>query len=105
MLANGFKINEYDKYIYIKDTPNHQVIVCLYVDGMLIISRDISNINATKQMLESKFDMKDLGVPDVILGIRIYRTPQGLALSQSHSKMYLTNSSIWNSVLPRLHWM
>ena len=75
MLANGFKINECDKCVYIKDTPNHQVIVCLYVDDMLIISRDISDINATKRMLESKFDMKDLGVADVILGIRIHRTP------------------------------
>ncbi|KAF3656105.1 hypothetical protein FXO38_14340 [Capsicum annuum] len=84
MLVNGFKINECDKYVYIKDTPNHQVIVCLYVDDMLIISRDISDINVTKRMLESKFDMKDLGVADVVLGIRIHRTPQGLVLSQSH---------------------
>ncbi|KAF3666872.1 hypothetical protein FXO37_10327 [Capsicum annuum] len=84
MLANGFKINEYDKCVYIKDTPNYQVVVCLYVDDMLIISRDISDINATKRMLERKFDMKDLGIADVILGIRINRTPQGLALSQSH---------------------
>jgi len=28
--------------------------------------------------------MKDLGVADLILGIRILKTPQGLALSQSH---------------------
>ncbi|KAF3666134.1 hypothetical protein FXO37_10729 [Capsicum annuum] len=84
MLANGFKINEYDKCVYIKDTPNHQVIVCLYVDDVLIISRDMSDINAMKQMLESKFDMKDLGVADLILGIRILRNPQGLALSQSY---------------------
>ncbi|KAF3649136.1 putative tyrosyl-DNA phosphodiesterase 2-like [Capsicum annuum] len=48
MLANKFKINKCDKCVYIKDTPNHQVIVCLYVDDMLIISRDISDINATK---------------------------------------------------------
>ena len=80
MLANGFKINEYDKCIYIKDITNHQVIVCLYVNDMLIISIDISDINTTKRMLESKFDMKDLGVADVILGIRIRRTPQRLAL-------------------------
>ncbi|PHT35663.1 hypothetical protein CQW23_23363 [Capsicum baccatum] len=33
---------------------------------------------------KSKFDMKDLEVADVILGIRIHRTRQGLALSQSH---------------------
>ena len=51
---------------------------------MLIMSRDIANINATKRMLASKFDMKDLGVADLILGIRIHKTPQGLALSQSH---------------------
>ncbi|PHU25293.1 hypothetical protein BC332_03625 [Capsicum chinense] len=46
--------------------------------------RDICDINATKRMLESKFDIKDLRVADVILGIRIHRTLQGLALSQSH---------------------
>ena len=50
------------------------VIVCLHIDDMLIISRDINDINATKRILESKFDMKDLGVADVILGIRILRT-------------------------------
>ncbi|PHU00079.1 hypothetical protein BC332_29866 [Capsicum chinense] len=47
-------------------------------------NRDISDINVTKRILESKFDMKDLRVVDVILGIRIHQTPQGLALSQSH---------------------
>ncbi|KAF3682389.1 putative FACT complex subunit SSRP1-like [Capsicum annuum] len=75
MLANGFNINECDKCVYIKDTSNHQVVVCLYVDDMLIINRDISDINATKRILESKFDMKNLGVADVIFGIRIHRTP------------------------------
>ena len=28
--------------------------------------------------------MKDLGVADLILGVRIIKTPHGLALSQSH---------------------
>ena len=84
MLANGFEINECDKWGYIEDTPSHKVIVCLYVDDMLIISRDLTDINTTKKMLASRFEMKDLGVADVILGIKILRTPQGLALSQSH---------------------
>ena len=35
-------------------------------------------------MLASKFDMKDLGVADVILGIKILKTPNGLALFQTH---------------------
>ena len=84
MLSNGFKINECDKCVYIKDTPNKVVIVCLYVDDMLIMSNDIANINATKRMLASKFKMKDLGVADLILRIKIHKTPQGLALSQSY---------------------
>ena len=74
-MSNGFTINECDKCIYVKDTINGYVIVCLYVDDMLTI---------TKKMLFSKFNMKDLGVADVILGIKISRTFSGLILSQSH---------------------
>ena len=44
---------------------------CFYVDDMLIMSKEIDDINATKRMLSSKFDMKDLGVADLILGVRI----------------------------------
>ena len=35
-------------------------------------------------MLSSRFDMKDLGVANVNLGVKIIKTPQGYALSQSH---------------------
>ena len=41
MLANGFKINECDKCVYIKNVMNHEVIVCLYVDDMLPMSKEI----------------------------------------------------------------
>ena len=54
MLANGFKINECDKCVYIKDMPNKEVIVCLYVDHILIMSKDIVNVKATRSMLSSK---------------------------------------------------
>ena len=35
-------------------------------------------------LLSSQFDMKDLGVADLILCVKIIKTPHGLALSQSH---------------------
>ncbi|CAA0838974.1 Uncharacterized mitochondrial protein AtMg00810, partial [Striga hermonthica] len=38
----------------------------------------------TKRMLKRNFDMKDMGVADVILGIRIIRTKDGIVLSESH---------------------
>ena len=66
MLTNKFKINECDKCIYIKDTPNQEVIVCQYVDKMRIMSKDIANVKATKHMLSSKFDIKDIGIVNLI---------------------------------------
>ena len=51
---------------------------------MLIMSKNIVNVKATERMLARKFDMKDLGVPDVILRIKFLKTLSGLALSQTH---------------------
>ena len=58
MLANRFKINQCDKCVQFKNVMNYEVIVCLYVDDMLIMSKEIDDINSTKRMLSSKFDMK-----------------------------------------------
>ena len=60
------------------------VIVCFYVDDMLIIGSNNDIIKATKRMLTSEFNMKDLGVANVILGMKISRKSNGLILSQSH---------------------
>ena len=84
MMSNGFRINECDKCVYIKDTVNGYVIVYLYVDDMLIIGSNNDIIKATKRILTSEFDMKELGVADVILGMKISRKSDGLVLSQSH---------------------
>ncbi|KAJ9561120.1 hypothetical protein OSB04_006280 [Centaurea solstitialis] len=84
MLESGFKISECDKCVYMKDTTHGYVILCLYVNDMLIIGSDDKMIRSTKDMLKSKFDMKDMGLADVILGIKITRTQNGLVLSQTH---------------------
>ena len=70
--------------VYVKDTELGYVIVCLYVDDMLIVGSNDKMIAFTKNMLNSRFDMKDMGLADVILGIKIKRTSKGLILSQSH---------------------
>ena len=41
-------------------------------------------IKQTKHLLCGKFDMKDMGLADVILGIKITRHSEGIVLSQSH---------------------
>ena len=84
MMTNGFKINEYDKCVYVKHTKGGYVILCLYVDDILIVGSNDHMIKSTKDMLNSRFDMKDMGLADVILGIKIKRSPDGLILTQSH---------------------
>ncbi|GJR87318.1 retrovirus-related pol polyprotein from transposon TNT 1-94 [Tanacetum coccineum] len=84
MLESEFKINECGKCVYVKDTSSGYVILCLYVDDMLIINSNGKMIKPTKDMLKSKFDMKDMGLADVILGIKIIRTHNELVLSQAH---------------------
>ena len=84
MMSHGFKINEGDKCVYVKDTEHGYVIVCLYIDDMLIISSDDKMITSIKNMLNSKFSMKDLGLANVILGIKVKITSDGLILSQSY---------------------
>lgn len=84
MMANGYNINECDKCIYVKITNKGYVILCLYVDDILIVGSNENMVKNTKDMLNSKFDMKDMGLADVILGIQIKRSPNGFILTQSH---------------------
>ena len=51
---------------------------------MLILGTNIEVIKFIKRMLSNNFDMRDLGVADIILGIKIIRIPDGINLSQSH---------------------
>ena len=81
MMSHGFKFNECDKCVYVKDTKLGYVIVCLYVDEMIIVGSDDKMTASTKNILNSRFDMKDMGLVDVILGIKIKITSKGLILS------------------------
>ncbi|XP_071917162.1 secreted RxLR effector protein 161-like [Coffea arabica] len=63
---------------------NSCVLVCLYVDDMLIIGTSKDAVNSTKKLLSSMFDMKDLGQADEILSIKVKRSDEGYVLTQSH---------------------
>lgn len=85
VLSNGFSLNQADKCVYsIFDNSGKGVIICLYVDDMLIFGTDQNQVDKTKEFLSSSFDMKDLGEAEVILSIRIKRGNKGISISQSH---------------------
>ncbi|KAK3021093.1 hypothetical protein RJ639_046114 [Escallonia herrerae] len=59
------------------------VIICLYVDDLLIFGTNLEGIFETKEYLNSRFKMKDLNEVDTILGIKVKKHSGGYALSQS----------------------
>ena len=84
MIANGFKSNECDKCIYYKSHGHLHVILCLYVDDMLIFGSNFHIVQETKNLLQNNFDMKDLGEANYILGMKITKFGDGIFLDQSH---------------------
>ncbi|GJS37354.1 zinc finger, CCHC-type containing protein [Tanacetum coccineum] len=85
VLSNSYLLNQADKCVYSKfDAAGKGVIICLYVDDMLIFSTDQVLVDLTKEFLSSRFSMKDMGEADVILGIRIKHESNGITISQSH---------------------
>ncbi|GKC51030.1 zinc finger, CCHC-type containing protein [Tanacetum coccineum] len=70
VLSNGYLLNQADKCVYSKfDESGKWVIICLYVDDMLIFGTDQVQVDLTKEFLSSRFSMKAMGEADVILAI------------------------------------
>ena len=74
----GFAVNEADTCVYYCYGGGKGVILCLYVDDILIFGTSIDEIN------DVNFDMKDLGEADVILYIKLNKGENGITLLQSH---------------------
>ncbi|KAL8134988.1 hypothetical protein AgCh_009856 [Apium graveolens] len=82
--TSNILVNESDKCVYYKVRGNDCVIVCLYVDDILLFGTNIDIINETKSFLKMHFEMKDMGEASVILGIKLTQSTDGITLSQSH---------------------
>ena len=80
MIQHDFAVNTSDSCVYLKLTDSDCVIICLYVDDMLIFDTNVYVVNETKKLLYSHFEMKDMGEEDVILGIKIKMTNHGFSL-------------------------
>lgn len=68
----------------IKDNENEYVNLCLFVDDIIIVDRNDRMIKSNKDSLNSKFDINDMGMIYVILGIKISRISYGSVLNKSH---------------------
>jgi hypothetical protein len=78
-------VNEADRCVYYRFGGGEGVILCLYVDDILIFGTSLDMIKEVKDFLSNNFEMKDLGEADVILNIKLKREGNGgVTLLQSH---------------------
>ena len=61
-----------DTYVYTKHSGNKMVMISLYVDDLLIASNDKNLLLDVKKSLNKRFEMKDLGSPNMSrIGVRL----------------------------------
>ena len=84
ILSNGFVNNNVDKCLYVKICNDFIVIICLYVDDMLILSNIIKCVLEKKRFMSFTFKMKNLRQVDTILRIKVKQNKKVFALCQSH---------------------
>ncbi|CAM6109631.1 unnamed protein product [Calypogeia fissa] len=73
MKAQGFTKSVFDPCVYLKRVSNKVfglIILVLYVDDMLIATKDKSDVDKLKAKLSFEFSMKDLGAAKRIWGWR-----------------------------------
>ena len=72
--AQGYTWSVYDQCVYFKvNSEGVYVYLLLYVDDILIASVDKVQVDRLKKVLNSEFEMKDLGDAKKILGTEIHR--------------------------------
>ena len=69
----GFSRSKVGDCLYFKLIGDRVIYLVLYVDDMLLVGNDKKIIQDLKTQLSSKFDMKDLGAANYILGMEIKR--------------------------------
>ncbi|GJR12409.1 retrovirus-related pol polyprotein from transposon TNT 1-94 [Tanacetum coccineum] len=70
------------------------IYLLLYVDDMLVAAKDMEEIKKLKILLNTEFDMKDLGAARKILGMEIIR-------DRKHGKLFLSQKSYIEKIISR----
>jgi hypothetical protein len=73
LISVGFSVNETNWCVYYHHGGGQGVILCLYVNGILIFGTSLDMINEVKTFLCQSFDMKDKCEADVILNIKLIK--------------------------------
>ena len=86
MTSIGFEQSKVDQCIYVKRNSTEYnedsfMIICLYVDDLILATNDINMMKCEKEKFGRKFEMEDKGELEFCLGMNIVRDKENLELS------------------------
>ncbi|XP_057443809.1 uncharacterized mitochondrial protein AtMg00810-like [Lotus japonicus] len=82
-VEHSFKKCSVEYGLYVKHCEGKNLLlVCLYVDDLLITGDSIHDIDKLKVLLKSEFEMTDLGKVAYFLGMQFHYTDKGVLLHQ-----------------------
>ena len=79
LISINFTQSAYERCLFTKNN----IWILVYVDDLVLISKDAGLIEKTATQLSKHFDLKSLGNIDKFLGLRIKRNSNFISLSQS----------------------
>ncbi|GAB2273823.1 hypothetical protein Dimus_039054 [Dionaea muscipula] len=88
----GFVRCPHEYAIYVKQNKGSLLILCVYVDDIIITGNDSALITVFKQSLVKRFEMTDLGMMSYYLGIQVEQREDGILLSRAR----VHQESLWN---------
>eukprot|EP00253_Pinus_taeda_P024280 PITA_24280 len=91
--ALGFTKSKADHCVYFKLIGDRVIYLVLYVDDTLLVGNDKEIIQDLKNQFSSKFDMKDLGATNYILGMFMSKLGKGHWTAVKQVFRYLRGTS------------
>ncbi|KAK2355926.1 putative mitochondrial protein [Trifolium repens] len=82
LIQIGFKKCAAEFGVYVQSSKEELVIICLYVDDLLITGSQKSEIEKLKFKLKAEFEMTDLGELSFFLGMEFVKVKNGIVMHQ-----------------------
>ena len=75
MMTMKYKRISVDSCVYIRSNASGVVIIAVYVDDLIIAGNSIRLVESVKKEFHRKYKMKDMGVSEYVLGVRVDQIP------------------------------
>ncbi|KAM0017627.1 putative RNA-directed DNA polymerase [Helianthus debilis subsp. tardiflorus] len=79
---HGYVRSENEPTLYVKKEGGDIIYVCLYVDDIIYTSSSHKLVKEFKEGMEKEFEMTDMGLLKLFLGLEVKQTSKGVFISQ-----------------------